>query len=93
MEGVLMANGDETQEAKAPNTWLAFASKYGFPGIVVFLMSGLIYIMFNFIATTLTTQLSNVNTKLEKLIDIHGQEKVLLEQGNKLLQDIKDKRR
>jgi hypothetical protein len=67
---VTMAVGDETEVKGAPNTWLAFASKYGLAGVVIFMMGGFIWVMFNFIAGGMTNKLTSIETEVKTQVQL-----------------------
>jgi hypothetical protein len=79
---VAVANGDET-EVKAPNSWIAFASKYGFPGVIVFLMAGFIWVMFNFITGSLISRLAAIETGMSTLIQLQKDDMAQRKEYNK----------
>jgi hypothetical protein len=68
---VAVANGDDTEVKGAPNTWLAFASKYGLAGVVIFMMGGFIWVMFNFIAGGMTNKLTSIETEVKVQVQLH----------------------
>lgn len=68
-----MGTEDDT-EVRAPNTWLGFASKYGLAGVVIFMMGGFIWVMFNFIAGGQATKLTNIEAGMSSLIQLQKDE-------------------
>jgi len=65
-----MGAEDDTEVKGAPNTWLAFASKYGLAGVVIFMMGGFIWVMFNFIAGGMTNKLTSIETEVKTQVQL-----------------------
>lgn len=69
-----MSTGDDTEVKGAPNTWLAFASKYGLAGVVIFMMGGFIWVMFNFIAGGMTNKLTSIETEVKVQVQLQREQ-------------------
>jgi hypothetical protein len=74
---VAVSNGDDIEVKGAPNSWLAFASKYGLPGIVIGLMAAFIWIMFNFIAGGMTNKLTSIETEVKAQVTLQREQMVI----------------